>query len=323
MLAMVQWIATAARCLPSGRRAITSERSARWCRWIRPPALLQASASSTRPSRSSTDNRCPATRASVPPRASIRSSSADARRWTAAFVATLTIGVSAGQQIDPPLPAPLQQLVQAERAFAARALIVGWKQSFLEYFSDAAIGFDGGAGPAKDQIRKNPDPPPDFQLLWEPRYGDVAASGELGYLTGPSTSISPARGNTPRFSTYASVWKREADGSFKVVMDVGVPTPDFVAFPPGFVRAPQGDRYTGTDTTDAATRSLASTDAALTKAATTSQVDAYRGRIADQGRIHRPGMMPLVGETAGLAWLGMQPANSTGESRFAEVARSG
>jgi hypothetical protein len=47
------------------------------------------------------------------------------------------------------------------------------------------VGFDGQSGPAKDQIRANPDPPADLQLIWEPRFGDIAASGDLGYLTGP------------------------------------------------------------------------------------------------------------------------------------------
>ena len=36
-------------------------------------------------------------------------------------------------------PAPaLQQMADAERAFAARATVVGWKQAFLEYFADSA-----------------------------------------------------------------------------------------------------------------------------------------------------------------------------------------
>ena len=105
-------------------------------------------------------------------------------------------------------------------------------------------------------------------------------------------------------------------------MDVGVSTPDFVTFAPGFVRAPQGDRYTGSDTADAATRSLASADAALTRAAIASQADAYRGRIAAAGRLHRPNVFPLIGEDAALAWLRTQPASSAGEHRFAEVARS-
>ena len=45
---------------------------------------------------------------------------------------------------------PLTDMVRAERMFAARALVVGWKQAFLEYFADTAVGFDGDqAAPAK------------------------------------------------------------------------------------------------------------------------------------------------------------------------------
>ena len=58
------------------------------------------------------------------------------------------------------LPEALTQMIQTRAAFAARALVVGWKQAFLEYFADEAVGFEGRSGPAKDQIRKNPDPPP-------------------------------------------------------------------------------------------------------------------------------------------------------------------
>src|ERR1051325_10428785 len=36
----------------------------------------------------------------------------------------------------------LDEMVQTERRFAARALVVGWKQSFIEYFADAAVAFN-------------------------------------------------------------------------------------------------------------------------------------------------------------------------------------
>src|SRR5687768_1639981 len=123
-------------------------------------------------------------------------------------------------------------MVETERAFAARALIAGWKQAFLEYFADASVGFAGdAAGLARDQIAANPDPPKDHQLIWEPRFGDVAASGELGYLTGPSRDILPSRNNgRPRHAVYASVWKRQRDGTFKVVIDPGTNVPSAAPF---------------------------------------------------------------------------------------------
>ena len=36
------------------------------------------------------------------------------------------------------LPPALTRMIETERAFAARALVVGWKQAFLEYFDDVA-----------------------------------------------------------------------------------------------------------------------------------------------------------------------------------------
>jgi ketosteroid isomerase-like protein len=221
--------------------------------------------------------------------------------------------------------APLDEMVRTEQRFAARAKAVGWKSAFLEYFADDAVGFDGERTvSAKGQFRAQPDPPKELQLIWEPRYGDISASGDLGYLTGPVQSINAARDSgQPRDSIYASIWKRESDGTFKVVMDMGVPTPGVVSFPKGFTRAPHVESKAGTASNDAATRSLRDADAALTGAARSGQADAYRTRLATGARLHRPGVMPLVGDKAILAWLASQPAYASGESRFAETAASG
>jgi ketosteroid isomerase-like protein len=219
----------------------------------------------------------------------------------------------------------LTEMVRAEQMFAARALVVGWKQSFLEYFADTAVGFDGDqTAPAKSLFRKQPDPPKDLRILWEPRYGDIAASGDLGYLTGPVRTMNPARNNgQPRHSIYASVWKRQPDGAFKVVMDMGVTTPGPVRFADGVMRAPRTDVYTGNASAVAATKSLRDTDAALTNAARAGQADAYRDHLADGARLHRPDVLPLVGQDAIVAWLMGQPAYASGECKFAETALSG
>ena len=220
------------------------------------------------------------------------------------------------------VPEALTQMVETERAFAARALIVGWKRAFLEYFADDAVGFDGRSGPAKDQISANPDPPPDLQLIWEPRFGDVAASGELGYLTGPVRNVRKSRDNgRPRHSTYASLWKRQRDRSFKVIMDFGVNTPGPVPVAAGFSRAPIVNRFSGDY--DDTTPPLSAADSVLNSGLRTGQAGAYRGRLASSVRFLRQNMMPVVGNRAALQWLAKQPAYSAIDSRFAEAARSG
>ena len=217
----------------------------------------------------------------------------------------------------------LTRMIEAERAFAARALVVGWKQAFLENFDDEAVGFDKGrAGPAKEQLRDTPDPPKEQQLIWEPRYGDIAGSGELGYLTGPVRNILPSRNNgQPRHSTYFSVWKRQRNGTYRVILDVGTPTPRPVPFPAGFTRAPHASRFAGDY--DERTPPLSSADSVMNSALRSSQTNAYRERLAPGARLHRNGIMPLTGTPAILAWLASQPRYSAADSRYAEAARSG
>jgi ketosteroid isomerase-like protein len=244
-------------------------------------------------------------------------------RPAAIAIALLVAAWRAGAQVPEPLPEALTQMIESERAFAARALVVGSKDAFLEYFSPAAVGFaDGQPGSAREQIAKNPDPPKDLQLIWEPRYGDVAASGELGYLTGPVRNVRASRdGGKPRFSNYASVWKRQKDGSFKVVMDVGINTPSAVPFPAGFTRAPHKNRFTGDY--DESTPPLGTADGLLNSALKTSQLRAYRPHLAEGVRFHRQNQMPIVGVPAATKWLASQRAFSSADSRFSEVARSG
>ena len=246
--------------------------------------------------------------------------------FPAVLAAVCLAGVARGQgpsQRVEPLPDALAQMVKTEQAFAAHAKQVRWKQAFLDYFADSAVGFDGGKyGLAREQVRAAPDPPPDHQLLWEPRFGDVAGSGELGYLTGPSQSILPSRDKgRPRHSVYASVWKRQRDGGFRVVLDVGVPTPAAATFAPGFVRAPHADRFTGDY--DDTTPPLVAADGVLNSLMRTNPARAYSGRLAPGVRFHRPNAQPVVGEAAVAKWLASQPAWSTADSVYAESARSG
>ena len=247
-----------------------------------------------------------------------------ARRWAPVAILLVAAWTAvAHAQRGGELPQALTQMVEAERAFAARALVVGWKAAFLEYFADGAIGFDSGnVGLARDQVGANPDPPKDHRLIWEPRYGDVAASGEIGYLTGPVRSILPSRDNgRPRHSTYTSIWKRERNGNFKVVIDVGVNTPSAVPFAAGFTRAVSANRFTGDY--DDTTPPLSAADGVLNSALRTGQAAAYRGRLAPGARFNRQNTLPIVGERNVTPWLASQPAYAAADSRYAEAARSG
>ena len=225
-----------------------------------------------------------------------------------------------------PVPAAFEEMAEAERAFVRRAQEVSVLQAFTEYFADDAVSFQAGRpASAQAEMRERPIGPRDPNVLfwWEPRYGDIAASGELGWLTGPVRSARQDRdGGKVRHGNYASIWKRQADGGFKVVIDIGLDPPGEVPFAPGLVRAPVESRFTGADIAPLAQASLLAADRALNAAARTSPKEAYAAASTASVRLHRAGEMPIEGRDAAVRWFTARPPLAAAESLYAEAARS-
>jgi ketosteroid isomerase-like protein len=221
-----------------------------------------------------------------------------------------------------PVSNELRTLADAERAFAETAREKGWRDAFLEFFSDESVALTPKPAPAKDGIRKAPSQPFSVrELVWEPRTGDIAASGELGWLTGPSTSIDHSRDKKPRHGAYLSVWRREARG-WRVLIDIGVDAPEPVTFAPGFTRTTVSDRYAGKDDKAAATKALADADRQLNERLKGEGAKAFPDVLAPGARLHRQGMTPIVGRDAAAAWLSSNWADVSNSHGAAEAAAS-
>lgn len=119
------------------------------------------------------------------------------------------------------------ELMEADRAFAVETAergIDGWVETFAE---DGAM-FPAG-GPVvrgRAAIRKLMSPAFEdeaFSLVWEPTEADV--SGELGYTIGRSerTATGPDGTLTTSIGKYITIWKKQPDGTWKVVADIGTP----------------------------------------------------------------------------------------------------
>ena len=59
-----------------------------------------------------------------------------------------------------------------------------------------------------------------FTLTWEPQEAIVAESGELGYTYGLYNFTDK---DTSFQGTYVSIWRKQADGNWKYVLDSGNP----------------------------------------------------------------------------------------------------
>jgi len=219
----------------------------------------------------------------------------------------------------------LEALVNTERAFARAATEKGIRDSFLEYFADDAVAFNPAPISAKDRLRGRPSRPfSEYELRWEPRTGDIAASGELGWLTGPSTFIDhTTSGAKPQHGNYLSVWRRQADGTWRVFIDIGSEPPQAVPFEPGFTRFPFGARYAGESQTASASALLAADKALNARIATAGSAEAYGEVTTSASRLHRSGFIPPIGATAIRSWMKENAPTMTASTGAADAARSG
>jgi len=228
------------------------------------------------------------------------------------------------------LPPAQAELVNTERAFAKLAVERGVRESFIAYFADDGIGFAPHPHKVKERFSNSPAPAarPPLTLNWAPVYGDIAQAGDLGWNTGPTLIEDTSPEKKPaRHGMFFSVWKKQSDGSWRVALDLGGETPAAVAP----LNAPFKTSYRASSKGPIANINVGEEIAGLLKvereflaAAKASGLgQAYRSRLNDDARIHRPGVMPVVGKDALRDWLALQTMTLSGEPIKVDVSRSG
>jgi ketosteroid isomerase-like protein len=235
------------------------------------------------------------------------------------IVVALIASLSVLQTSAPVDTQALQRMVATERAFAAATAEVGVRDGFLAFFAADAVRIERAPAPAVVPARPAlmaqsfQKLPIANQLIWEPFTGHVSSDGTLGWLTGGFVSMNQAQHAVVAQGAYFSVWKRQADGTWRVWLDEGISLPNIWMGAAPFRVAPNPD--TGTAGSPAET-----IDAA--ESAIGSNLDAWRMRLGADVRVHIDGQMPLVGRDAVVS----STRGSTGASYAplrSEVAGSG
>jgi ketosteroid isomerase-like protein len=119
-------------------------------------------------------------------------------------------------------------LLQLEADFAADVAKHG-HDAFLTYFADDGVEIvDGGGIDDKEAMRKQPSWPEGTTLTWTPVHAEMASSGDLGYTYG--NYVYTAKNKEGKlvvtYGKYTSIWKKQKDGQWKVVVDMGNSSPD-------------------------------------------------------------------------------------------------
>lgn len=116
----------------------------------------------------------------------------------------------------------VQEILDAEKAFAQAAAKKGMKFAFLDIFADDSVIFRPDATNGRGFWTEQKDSSPAL-LVRNPAYADIASNGLLGYTTG-SWELRP-KGKTdpyPKFGQYVTIWEKKPDGRFRATLDIGI-----------------------------------------------------------------------------------------------------
>ena len=119
-----------------------------------------------------------------------------------------------------------ETLRQLEGEFMKAAAEHG-SQGYLSYYADDAVEVPNSAPliQGKANIAKTMGflDQKDNHLTWTPVGADISASGDLGYTYGTYEFRSKDKDGKPvvDHGKYTSIWKKQKDGSWKVVLDMG------------------------------------------------------------------------------------------------------
>jgi ketosteroid isomerase-like protein len=118
-------------------------------------------------------------------------------------------------------------LRQLEADFAADVAKNG-HDAFVMYFAEDGVEVvDGGGFRSRDEMKKQEPWAAGTTLTWSPVHAEMSASNDLGFTYGNYVFVARDKEGKPvtNYGKYTSIWKKQKDGAWKVVVDMGNSSP--------------------------------------------------------------------------------------------------
>src|SRR5258708_23299153 len=186
----------------------------------------------------------------------------------------------------------LKSMVETERAFSHMSEEKGTREALDAFIAEDGIMFRPMAVLGKTWMQEHPlAPSPTRSLLsWQPVFAAVSGAGDLGSTTGHWQFKQDIKDAKPAaFGNFMTVWRKQADGSWKFALDLGIGNPEPkstpLAWQPDNIQRSSAKGLAKADR-DAARTALLNADREISKAA------------GDQGP-HAP-FLSYAAEAAGL-----------------------
>ena len=214
----------------------------------------------------------------------------------------------------------LQEMVKTEQAFSKMAEEQNTRDAFLAFIADDGLLFRPGAVNGKKWMLEHPGPPPSDKrplLAWQPAYAGMAASGDMGFTTGPWEAKADVNDEKPQgYGHFVTVWKKQADGTWKFVVDLGISHPQLGGPQTLWTPAETPNKEFKPVDVPIARETLLERDrnyaAAVLSRGFAKSYAAYAARAV---RLYRANNLPFIGREASIAQL----SKTTGEVKWIPI----
>jgi len=116
----------------------------------------------------------------------------------------------------------IDELVGAELQFAKTALDQNTKLAFLNFLDSSGVVFNQGKIMNGIELWNTRQAAPKNKLYWHPIYAGIAASGDLGFTTGPWIFKTTDSDSILASGFFATIWHVTKDGKWKFLADMGI-----------------------------------------------------------------------------------------------------
>lgn len=212
-------------------------------------------------------------------------------------------------------------MVKTEQAFSKMAQDKTIRDAFMTFIADDGLLFRPGAVNGKKWMIEHPAPPSDKKpvLAWQPSYAGMAASGDMGFTTGPWEAKDD--GNDEKFSGYGhfvTVWKKQADGSWRFVVDLGISHPQSGG--PQTLWTPAApskkETFKAVDVTSAREALFDRDRKYAAEVLSQGSAKAYPAYASPEVRLYRANNLPFIGREASIEQL----SKTTGQVKYQPIA---
>jgi len=244
------------------------------------------------------------------------------------LLAIFSIFLVSGITFTQKAASPLKTMVETEQTFSKTAAEKSTRDAFMAFIADDGLLFRPGAVNGKQWMLAHPVPPSEKRplLAWQPAFADMSSAGDLGFTTGPWEFKNDIKDEKPAgYGHFVTLWKKQPDGSWKFVVDLGISHPDSGG-PLKIWQVSDSDPAKEVRSVDVEKTKKALADRDRDYSATCAKLGvekAFETFAAPDVRLYRNEKLPFIGRDEALKALAASKGELASQPSSGDVSRSG